>query len=151
MYLSINHFLYDIYISHQIIHVRLIESFCIFFIYEATRECWTLMIGRTAKRRSILVHRPNAMRHLDMTLSSLHDSFYLSHLSRSPSSQAERVRWSRMEFRRNHLLFLERAQSARRLLEFAIKKIDAMEGISPAANLLLFHSALGLPRSFVIH
>lgn len=34
--------------------------------------------------------------------------------------------------------------ASRRLVEFAIKKIDAMEGISPEANLLLFHFA----RSF---
>lgn len=38
---------------------------------------------------------------------------------------------------------VERAAS-RRLVEFAIKKIDAMEGISLEANLLLFHSAPGL-------
>lgn len=31
--------------------------------------------------------------------------------------------------------------ASRRLVEFAIKKIDAMEGISPEANLLLFHFA----------
>lgn len=92
------------------------------------------MIGRTAKRRSILVHRPNAMRHLGTTLSSFHDSFYLSHLSRSPSSRAERMR-CQMEFRRSHLLFLGRASTSR-----ICNKEDRCDGRN-IANLLLFHSA----------
>jgi len=79
-----------------------------------------------------------------MSLSSFHDSFYLSHLSQSalrvcalaPDGIPEEsfiVPGARVE-----------CAASRRLVEFAIKKIDAMEGISPEANLLLFHSA----RSF---
>lgn len=84
---------------------------------------------------------PNAMRHLGTTLRSFHDSFYLSHLSRDPrlASVCVGAGWNSVG-----VIYCSRdveCAASRRLVEFAIKKIDAMEGISPEANLLLFHFA----------
>ena len=75
------------------------------------------------------------------TLNSFHDSFYLSHLSRDPrlASVCVGAEWNSVG-----VIYCSRGArvecaASRRLVEFAIKKIDAMEGISPEANLLLFH------------
>lgn len=77
------------------------------------------------------------------TLNSFHDSFYLSHLSRDPrlASVCVGAGWNSVG-----VIYCSRGArvecaASRRLVEFAIKKIDAMEGISPEANLLLFHFA----------
>lgn len=77
------------------------------------------------------------------TLSSFHDSFYLSHLSRDPrlASVCDGARWNSVGVIYCSQGGRVECAASRRLVEFAIKKIDAMEGISLEANLLLFHFA----------
>lgn len=124
------------------------------FAYAMSCKRWSSNDRKSRDEQSIpRCIEPSAMRHPGTTLSSFHDSFYLSHLSRDPrlANVCVGAGWNSVG-----VIYCSRGgrveyAASRRLVEFAIKKINAMEGISPEKLIFYSSTSLGLSPSFVIH